>query len=423
MIASEIGTTNDGAVSVLCDTPTGTPVVVTTMNESAPLITKRRLFSGLSSVFGFSSNRTVSSGGYVEFGASNVESGRTLGTFAGVFSPVALSMFSALLFLRVGFIVGNAGLWVTLFQFVIAYGILLFTVASVCAVATNGAVEGGGAYFMISRTLGPEFGGSIGTLFFLANVVSSALYITGCAEGIVENFGTSGYLIGEGNLGLPDGRWWRFLYCSLINVISLVVCLIGAGMFAKTSVAVLGIVCISLLSVIISFCIQSPKRIAIPEANHLIHNGAGVVCCNYTGFQLKTLEENWHQQYGQDYSSDGKLVDFATVFGVLFSGVTGIMAGANMSGELRDPSRNIPCGTLSAVAFTFVCYVVVSFLTAATSSRELLQNNFIFMMPVNIWPPFVAVGILTATFSASLSNLIGSSRVLEALAKDNVFGR
>lgn len=67
--------------------------------------------------------------------------------------------------------------------------------------------------------------------------------------------------MGEGNIGLPDGRWWRFLYCTLINVISLVVCLIGAGMFAKTSVMVLGVVCVSLLSVIISFCIQSPMEV------------------------------------------------------------------------------------------------------------------------------------------------------------------
>lgn len=72
----------------------------------------------------------------------------------------------------------------------------------------------------------------------------------------------AGYLVGEGNIGLPDGRWWRFLYCSFLNVISLVVCLIGAEMFAKTSVVVLGVVCISLLSVIISFCIHGPMSVS-----------------------------------------------------------------------------------------------------------------------------------------------------------------
>lgn len=108
---------------------------------------------------------------------------------------------------------------------------------------------------MISRTLGPEFGGSIGTLFFMANIVSSALCISGCAEGLVENFGPSGYLVSKAGL-IPDSRWWRFFYCTLLNTANLLVCLIGAAMFAKTSVAILAIVCVCLGSVFLSFLTQ-----------------------------------------------------------------------------------------------------------------------------------------------------------------------
>ena len=110
---------------------------------------------------------------------------------------------------------------------------------------------------MISRTLGPEFGGSIGTLFFLANVVGCGLCVSGCAEGLIENFGPSGYIINnDSSLSLPDGRWWRFLYCTLINTAILIVCLIGASMFAKTSVLILGIVSVCLFSTYISFLSQ-----------------------------------------------------------------------------------------------------------------------------------------------------------------------
>ncbi|XP_063984518.1 solute carrier family 12 member 9 [Diachasmimorpha longicaudata] len=409
MLAPEVGSTNSDAVHIRMG------------SEKAPLISGRSLFRRLGSFLGMYKSPSAMSDGYVEFSNLEARNGRTLGTFAGVFSPVTLSMFSALVFIRMGYIVGNAGLLITLGQFFIAYGILLFTVASICAISTNGAVEGGGAYFMISRTLGPEFGGSIGTIFFLANVVSSALCISGCAEGIVENFGPNGYITGSASL-FPDGRWWRFLYCTLLNTANLVVCLIGAAMFAKTSVAILAIVCICLLSVIISFLVQEPMDVAIPDANTIVKNITDHLNASYTGLRSETLMSNLYSNYSPDYSSPGTISSFASVFGVLFSGVTGIMAGANMSGELQNPARNIPRGTLSAVLFTFICYILLSILTAATSSRFLLQNNFIYMLPTNIWPPFVAVGILTATFSAGLSNLIGSSRVLEALAKDNVFG-
>lgn len=181
---------------------------------------------------------------------------------------------------------------------------------------------------MISRTLGPEFGGSIGTLFFMANVVSSALCISGCVEGLVENFGPSGYLV-KGLI--PDGYWWQFLYCVSLNTLNLLVCLIGASMFAKTSVFILGIVSTCLGITFFSFFYQGAMEVPVPDSNDLVKNITAYG--NYTGFDSDTLKSNLWPQYGRDYTAKGQIVNFASVFGVLFSGVTGFMAGANMSGS------------------------------------------------------------------------------------------
>ncbi|CAG0885927.1 unnamed protein product, partial [Darwinula stevensoni] len=406
------------------------PEVGVRRTEHSPLlpISQRRLFLSLSGVAQeelnnstHEANITIESTGIQTNSQEpqpvpNVPERRSLGSFAGVFAPVLLSMFSTLLFLRVGFIVGNAGLLLAFGSFLIAYGILFFTVLSISAISTNGAIEG----VMISRTLGPEFGGSIGLLFFLANVFSSSLYITGCVEGIIEDFGPGGDL---GHI-FPDGRWWEFLYGSIINFFNLLVCLVGAGFFAKISVGILSTVILCLLSVILSFFIYAHKvfQVELPEKNHLFQNITNFTA-DYTGFSMKSFSENLLPDYWKDYTRpDVPPVDFATVFAVLFSGVTGIMIGANMSGDLKDPSRSIPRGTLMAVLASMTSYISLSFLVAATCSRLLLQNNYVFMLGINVWPPFVTIGIITATESAALSNLIGASRILEALAKDELFG-
>ncbi|XP_043245885.1 solute carrier family 12 member 9-like [Amphibalanus amphitrite] len=339
-----------------------------------------------------------------------------LGTLLGVLVPVVLSQFSSLLFLRVGYIVGQAGLVLAVLQLVLAYALLLVTVLSLCALCTNGAIAGGGSYYMISRTLGPEFGGSVGVLFLFANIFSSALYISGCVEGLVNNLGVGG----EWDAGMPDGAWWRFLYGFCINLVNFLVCAVGPGLYTRAVLLIVLLVLVCLGSVIASFG-RSAMQVLLPEANQLHPN---ITHAMFTGFNWSTLESNLWPSYEPDYTDAGQhaVPDFFTVFAVLFSGVTGIMAGANMSGELANPGRSIPWGTLPAQAISFCTYLLLFVLTAATCSHFLLANNFIYMMGINYWSGFVFIGIILATVSASLSNLMGASRVLDALVKDRLWG-
>ena len=121
-------------------------------------------------------------------------------------------------------------------------------------------------------------------------------------------------------------------------------------------------------------------------------------------------------------SDSPKMVKVIFLLFCILSGVTGIMSGANMSGELVSPGKSIPKGTLSACAFSFSILLSLSFFTALTCDPNLLLHDCNYMSTISIWPPVVAIGVLLATFSASLNNMIGASRVLEAVARDVLFG-
>uniref|UniRef100_A0A665UNN2 Solute carrier family 12 member 9 n=1 Tax=Echeneis naucrates TaxID=173247 RepID=A0A665UNN2_ECHNA len=338
---------------------------------------------------------------------------RKLNTFFGVMVPTVLSMFSIVLFLRTGFVVGHAGLLQGLLMVVVAYIIISLTILSICAISTNGAIQGGGAYFMISRSLGPEFGGSIGLMFFLAKVFACGEYVLGLVEAILDVFGSDSVQV------LPQGYWYTVLYSSVVLLLCLLVCLVGAHIYSRTAFVILLVVTISLLSIFISSVAVKPRDFVIT------HKGSGNQTlrynASYTGFSATTLRNNLGSGYSLDYSTNS-VMSFATVFAVMFTSCTGIMAGANMSGELKTPSVSIPKGTIVAVLYTFTVYVLLFILVSATCDRTLLIQDYGFLQRINIWPPFVTVGIYCASLSAAMCAMIGASRILHALALDQLFG-
>ncbi|XP_077397934.1 solute carrier family 12 member 9 [Festucalex cinctus] len=351
---------------------------------------------------------------------------RKLSTFFGVVIPTLLSMFSVVLFLRIGFLVGQSGLYQGIAMFIVAYFIICMTVLSVCAISTNGALDAGGAYYMISRALGPEFGGSIGIMFFLANVCACALYVLGLVEAIIATFGVpeDGALATSTYQILPSGYWWSLLYATAIALLCLLVCMVGAHIYAKATFLIFLVVMFVLGTIFISFFAVRPRTISLPSSadfNPMV-NGSGPTTANFTGFKLETLQGNLWADYTVDYTT-GNLMTFATVFAVIFNGCTGIMAGSNMSGDLKNPSYSIPRGTITAVIFTFIIYNLLCVLVACTCDRVLLQKDYSFLRDINVWNPFVTLGVYSSTLSAAMSNLIGASRILYALARDDLFGK
>ncbi|XP_029028320.1 solute carrier family 12 member 9 [Betta splendens] len=351
---------------------------------------------------------------------------KKLSTFFGVVIPTLLSMFSVVVFLRIGFVVGQSGLYQSILMFLVAYFIISMTVLSVCAISTNGALDAGGAYYMISRALGPEFGGSIGIMFFLANVCGSALFVLGLVEAVVDTFGVpaDGAAAASHTQVLPSGYWWSLLYGTAIGLLCLLVCLVGAHIYAKTTFIIFLVVMLALLTIFVSFFAVRPRVVALP-ASAVHGNGSGPdfpTTANFTGFKLDTLKGNLMAAYTVDYTT-GTMMTFTTVFAVMFNGCTGIMAGSNMSGDLKSPSYSIPRGTITAVIFTFITYNLLCLLVACTCDRVLLQRDYSFLRDINVWNPFVTIGVYSSTLSAAMSNLIGASRILYALARDDLFGK
>ncbi len=294
------------------------------------------------------------------------------GTFGGVFTPCTLTILGVIMFLRYGYVVGNAGLLNAIGILICAKIITVLTTLSLSAVATNTKVRGGGAYFLISRSLGVEFGGAIGVVFFLAQAISVSMYLIGFTEALVAIAGDA----------IP------FKVAAMTANIAVFVCVyIGAGWTIKVQYFILATLAASLVSFFL---------------------GAAEV------FDWANVTANLRPNYVGNES-------LFTMFALFFPAVTGIMAGANMSGDLKDPGKSIPSGTLWSIGVTAVIYALMALFFAGTrSSAELVSDNMI-ISGIARWPVLISAGVFAATLSSALGSMMGAPRILQALAKDSIF--
>ncbi|XP_065589966.1 solute carrier family 12 member 1 isoform X1 [Cyrtonyx montezumae] len=368
-----------------------------------------------------------------ETAASKEEEKKTgfvkFGWVKGVLVRCMLNIWGVMLFIRLSWIVGQAGIGLGVIIILLATMVTSITGLSTSAIATNGFVRGGGAYYLISRSLGPEFGGSIGLIFAFANAVAVAMYVVGFAETVVE-------LLKESDTIMVD----EFNDIRIIGTIT-VVCLLGisvAGMEWEAKAQV--ILLIVLLIAIANFFIGT----VIPTNNEKKARG-------FFNYQASIFAEN----FGPDFrSGEG----FFSVFAIFFPAATGILAGANISGDLKDPQGAIPKGTMLAILITTVAYIGVAVCAASCVVRDAtgnindtvipgmscngssacnlgydfsrcrnqpcdygLMNNFQVMSMVSGFGPLITAGIFSATLSSALASLVSAPKVFQALCKDNVY--
>jgi amino acid transporter len=301
------------------------------------------------------------------------DSGGTLGTFAGVFTPSILTILGIILFLRLGYVVGNAGLGLALLILILANSISVLTSVSLSGIATNLKVKGGGDYYLISRTLGHEFGGAIGIVVFLAQSVSIAFYCLGFGEALAHLFAVNLSILPQIIAALAVSFLFIFAW-------------LGADWATRFQYIVMAV----LVAAIVSFFIGG-----------------------FIKWDSARLIQNW--------SSPQTNLGFWVLFAIFFPAVTGFTQGVSMSGDLQDPGKSLPRGTFMAVGVSIVVYFLSSILFAAALPAEVMMGDYGSMNRVALYGFLVTAGVIAATLSSAMASFLGAPRILQSLAADRIF--
>ena len=252
---------------------------------------------------------------------------KKFGAFGGVFTPSILTILGVIMYLRLGWVVGNAGLWGSIFIVLIAHVISITTGLSISSIATDKKVGAGGVYYVLSRSLGLPIGGAIGLTLFIGTALSIALYIVGFSESFNAIIGLESDI---NNIRLTGS----------IALLSLtIIAFISTSLAIKTQYFILGAIFLSLLAIFFGNP-MTPEQIPIN-------------------------------------TSPTDSVPFETVFAIFFPAVTGFTAGIAMSGDLKDPKKDIPVGTIIAIFVGFVVYLSLVIFLFFRVDAETLKSEII----------------------------------------------
>lgn len=291
------------------------------------------------------------------------------GTLQGVFIPNVLQMIGVILFLRLGWVLGNAGITQMSAIITISAILLFITGLSLSAIVSNMRMEGGGAYFLISRALGIEFGSALGILSCISQLCSISLCVTGFALSVYEFFPVA---------SLPVLKVATLVMLGIISYTS-------TNLALKTQILIFCSLAVSIGAIFLGSGNPPDSLAPIPQA--------------------------------------APLLTFWPCFAMFFPAMTGIESGMSMSGDLRNPSRSIPIGTLGAIAVVYALYLGIAlFLSTFVPSEILISYPFILYYTSKVGY-LIIIGIWAATLSSALGAILGGPRVIQAVAKDGILPR
>lgn len=296
--------------------------------------------------------------------------GKKFGTFEGVFTPSILTILGVIMYMRLGWVVGNAGLFGAIIVIILAHVIAVTTGLSVSSVATDKKIGAGGIYYVLSRSMGIPIGGSIGIAIYVGTALSISLYLIGFAESFNAYFGFG--------TAINDIRLTGTL--ALVGLTALA--LISTSVALKSQFIILTAIIISLIAVFFGTSNFEPETV-----------------------QLLAPEN---------------AVPLEVVFAIFFPAVTGFTAGIAMSGDLKDPKYSIPRGTLFAIGTGLIVYLVLAVFLANTVDSQTLMSDYNILLKISLFAPAVVAGIWGATLSSAIGGILGGPRILQAMSIDKV---